>query len=359
VKVLASPGPDPSPNGNPYLRLLYRAVSEHGVVVTAYSRTALLGRPDVVHVHWPGFLVRWQRLPVALGDMVKTLALLRLARWRGAALVWTGHDLEPHDVSRPRLWTIFFKLFLSQVDTVISMGDGATDLLIRRYPQLSAVPVSVVPHGHYRDAYAAVADAAGSRQALGLDERPVFLVFGQIGAYKNIPALVQSWRQIPQPRPQLVIAGEPRHPEVAQAVRESAAEESDARLLLRLVGADEVPQIFGAADVVVLPYRVRSALNSGVAILGLSFGRPVVVSDSAANRDLQRVVGDTWVYLCDGTPEDALRAAQLASTIERPERPDLSALDWSRLGDLTVAAYENAIRTRKHKSRLLRARATT
>ncbi len=356
MKVLASPGPNQSLNGNPYLRLLYEAVSTDDIVVLPYSRKALLHHPDVVHVHWPAFLVRWQRLPVSVADVVKTLSLLWLARQRGAALVWTGHDLEPHDVVRPWLWDVFFRLFLSQVDLVISMGDGATGLLVGRYRRLARVPVFVAPHGHYRDAYAAASDVVGSRQALGLDDRPVFLVFGQIRAYKNIPALLQSWRLLPRPRPQLVVAGEPRPPELAHSIRRAADNEPEALLLLRLVEADEIPRLFAAADVVVLPYRARSALNSGVAILALSFGRPVVVSDSAANRDLQRAVGTDWVYLCEGTPDDALRVAQRASGAERSDRPDLSEFDWQRIGDLTVTAYGAAVRARNAKSRLRRTR---
>jgi beta-1,4-mannosyltransferase len=325
-------------------------------VVCPYARRSLLQRPDVVHVHWPEFLVRWQPLPVALADSAKTLSLLWIARQRGAVFIWTGHDLEPHDVARPRLWAMFFRLFLAQVDMVISMGDGATSLLVNRYPQLARVPVAVVPHGHYRDAYAVVADAADSRQALGLDERPVFLLFGQIRPYKNIPALVHDWKQIRGSRPQLVIAGEPSSPEAGEAVRVAVGDAPDVRLFLRLVGANEVPRIFGAADVVVLPYHVRSALNSGVAVLALSFGRPVVVSDSAANRDLQRVAGGEWVYLCDGTPQDALRTAELAASADRPDRPDLFELSWRHLGDLTVAAYDAAIRARKERPRRCRFR---
>src|SRR4051812_31079949 len=99
VRVLASPGPSQWKDGNPYIRLLYGSVA-HGAVagsdvtIHEFTRRTLLERPDVVHVNWPYYLVRWTRLRSALLDVLKVLVLLKAARRRGAALVWTVHDLR-------------------------------------------------------------------------------------------------------------------------------------------------------------------------------------------------------------------------------------------------------------------------
>ena len=345
IDVLMSPGPDELAD-NPCLQLLFTEVAKHGVRVSPFSgKVSLLRRYDVIHVHFPEWLVRWRNSWMAPFDIVSILGLLWLARRRGSALIWTGHDLEPHELSHPWLWRFYSKFFISQVDLLISFSKGATALLVDRYPQLASVPTVVVPHGHYRDYYTAPPDATAFREDLRLDDRPILLCFGLIRPYKNIPGIIRAWKQLPGPRPQLVIAGRPMDPELAEIIRSEAGDSSDIHLLLRFVPPDEVPTIFAAADVVLMPYLARSTLNSGVAHLALSLDRPAVLHDGPANRDLRDTFGAEWVWLCDGTAEDTLRVALAAVAAPRPEVPDLQSLEYEQLAAATLRAYLAAIAT--------------
>jgi beta-1,4-mannosyltransferase len=354
LQVLMSPGPDELTD-NPSLSLLFSEVMRNGVEISPYGKKkSLLSRPDVIHIHFPEWLVRWKRPWLAPLEVVAVLSLLWLARRRGTALVWTGHDLEPHELSRPRLWRAYNRFFISQVDVLISFSEGAASLLVDRYPQLAGVPTVVVPHGHYRDYYTAPPKAAILRKELKLDHRPVLLCFGLIRPYKNLPGIIQAWRQLPEPRPQLVIAGRPMDSEIAEVVKQQAGNSADVHLLLRFIHDDEVPTIFAMADVVVMPYMARSALNSGVAHLAFSLSRPAVVNDTPANQHLRDVFGGEWVWLCDGTPADALRAALVAAATTRPETLDLDVINYKRLAAETVCAYSDATARRGRRSRPLK-----
>jgi beta-1,4-mannosyltransferase len=354
LQVLMSPGPDDLTD-NPSLLLLFSEVMRHGVKISPYSsKRNLLGRPDVIHIHFPEWLVGWKRPWIAPLEVVAVLGLLWLARRRGAALVWTGHDLEPHELSRPRLWRAYNRFFISQVDVLISFSDGATSLLVERYSQLAGVPTVVVPHGHYRDYYTAPPKAAILRKELNLDHRPVLLCFGLIRPYKNLPGIIRTWRQLPEPRPQLVIAGRPMDSEMAEVIKQEAGDSTDAHLLLRFIHDDEVPTIFEIADVVLMPYMARSALNSGVAHLAFSLSRPAVVNDTPANQNLRDVFGGEWVWLCDGTPEDALRTALVAAATTRPKTLDLDVINYKRLAAETLCAYSDATARHSKRSRPLK-----
>jgi beta-1,4-mannosyltransferase len=346
VEVLMSPAPD-ALSENPFFTMLFAEAADRDTRINAFSRKAvLLKRHDVIHIHWPEWHVRWKAIRLALTDIATFITLLWLARRRGAAVVWTGHNLEPHEIPRPKLWRFFQRCFLSQVDLLISFGKGATSLLEKRYPQLAQVPVSIIPHGHCRDYYTAQPDVATLREQLALDNRPIFLYFGLIRPYKEVPALIRSWKYLPAPPAQLIVAGRPLTPELESAIRREADGAKDVHLILRLIDDDEVPTLFAAADAVIMPYGARSALNSGVAHLALSLGRPVVVNDTAANRDLKDAFGPDWVWLCDGTPADTLRVALDAAAAVRSEEPDLSALDAVRLGAQVRQAYSDAIASR-------------
>ena len=346
LKVLMNPGPDKLTD-NPCLLLLFSEVMRHGVKISSYHKKKdLLSRPDVIHIHFPEWFVRWKRPWLAPLDVVAIWGLLWLARRRGAVLVWTGHDLEPHELSRPRLWRAYNRFFISQVDLLISFSEGATSLLVERHPRLARVSTVVVPHGHYRDYYTAQPQAATLRQELKLDDRPVLLCFGLIRPYKNLPGIIRAWRQLSEPRPQLVIAGRPMGSEIAEAIEQEAGDSTDVHLLLRFIHGDEVPTIFATADVVLMPYMARSALNSGVAHLALSLSRPAVLNATPANQNLRDVFGGEWVWLCDGTPEDALHTALVAAATLRPETLDLDVINYKRLAAETIGAYSDAIARR-------------
>jgi glycosyltransferase involved in cell wall biosynthesis len=347
LDVIMSPAPK-ALRDNPYLVQLFGEDGWGDVRIRAFSLKALfLRRPDVLHIHFPHHLVDWEKPLGAPFDVVTVLASLWLARRRGVAVVWTGHDLAPHELRRPRLWRLYNRSFLSQVDLLISLSDGATRLLRQRYPQLARVPVAVIPHGHYRQHYTAPADPDLFRRRMGLDRRPVLLCFGLLRPYKNIPGVIRAWRELPGPRPQLVVAGRPIDSALEAEVREAAEGAEDAHLLLDYAADQEVPSIFAAADVVVMPYTPGSALNSGAAHLALSMGRPVVVNDTPVNRDLRDFFGPEWVWLCGESPEAALRTAAAAAAASRPALPELGMLDPGRLAALTRNAYATAVERRR------------
>jgi beta-1,4-mannosyltransferase len=344
LRVLASPSATGA-DGNPYIDLLYRDMRAAGADVQAFDRRALLRRPQIVHVHWPAALVRWDALPQAVGDVLKVLGGLWVARRRGARLVWTGHDLEPHEVRRPGLHRVYFALFTRMVDLWISLTEAGAAQLRQRYPLLAGRPARVIAHGSYRDAYAAAASRSDADAQLGLvgTNGPSFLLLGQIRRYKNALPLLQAFTAAPQAGERLLIAGEVRSDErLGDELRAAASDREDVVLRLEKVRDPLVAAWHAAADVVVLPYDPRSALNSGALMLALSFDTPVVVADTPINRELREAVGENWVHLFIGGAADALALARRVAGASRSGRPELSAFEWPGIVSATVDAYRAA-----------------
>src|SRR5215469_10919021 len=61
-------------------------------------------RGDILHLHWPSFLytVPGSRLR-SWRALLRFTALMLLLRARGARIVWTAHNLYPHDQGRTAL----------------------------------------------------------------------------------------------------------------------------------------------------------------------------------------------------------------------------------------------------------------
>ncbi len=335
VRVLAHPA---FAAGNLYTTQLYRHAERLGAAVQGFTPArALAGRWDVVHVHWPEAALNHRMALRAWAGPRALLALLDRARARGARVAWTVHNLRAHDGLRAGAEARFWDRLLPRVDGWISLSRSGREAALERFPALAGKPGWVVPHGHYRGAYPDTVSRAEARARLDLPpDAPVVAFVGQVREYKNVPALVQAARALPGVR--LLVAGRVRDPGLEARVREAAAG-GDVRLAFGHVPDEELQLYLRAADLVVLPFR--EILNSGSAVLALSFDRPVLVPRLGALGELQEAVGADWVRTFAGELTPALLAEALAWARGpgRAERAPLQALEWEPLAAATVDAY--------------------
>lgn len=345
LRVLAWPAFD-NTTGNPYNRLLYEAVEEQGAEVDEFTpQRALTGAYDVWHMHWPDDLLSIRDTRAALVRVTGLLLLMAWTRLRGTRIVWTVHDLGPHESYHPVLERWFWRLFLPQVDGFISLSRHGKAMAERVFPALQDVPGFVVPHGHYRVAYPNEMSRAEARAALDLDpEAPVLLYVGRIRRYKNVPHLVRTFRQWEHPEARLLVVGNPVSSALRRDIEAAADADERIRLTLRFVPDEAMQRYLNAADLVVLPYQ--DILHSGSALLALSFDRPVLVPDRGAMSELQEQVGAEWVSTYDGplAPDDLQRGWQWVIETERAGRAPLDALEWDVLAWQTLDAYQAVLR---------------
>lgn len=329
----------------PYTNLLYDAVQQHGVEVSELTRRGLLTeRYDVVHVHWPEFPLMPASPLEALRRSATLLLLLAWARRRGARLVWTAHDLAPHEVPHPGLGRWYWPSYRRLVDGVICLTDAGLAAVRQRFPALADRPACVAPLGHYRGEYADTVGRAEARARLDLgpDDR-VLLFFGLIRPYKNVPGLLEAFGGIADPSARLLVAGRPDADDLRIGIDAAAASDPRVRPHLGLVPADDVQLLFRAADLVVAPYA--EVFNSSTALLALSFGRPVLVPSKGALVELQRAVGDVWVQTFDGPVDGRTleRALDAAASIPDGATPPLDAYDWDAIGRTTAEFYAELV----------------
>ncbi|MCZ2822755.1 glycosyltransferase family 4 protein [Modestobacter sp. VKM Ac-2977] len=337
---------------NPYNAMLYQHLIARGVPVEELTLGNLLRRPPrVVHVHWPELTYlsgrRWRHTGYRIGTFLAALALARLRR--GTALVWTVHNLQAHERDYPALqsrllWAVFPRL----VDGFLTLTPSAQDQARAVHPALRSVPGTVTPHGDYRAEVDRSLDRAAARHQLGIEPDVRLLLFvGQVRAYKNVPALIDSFSEVADADARLVVAGQARQGVERDRVIARAARDPRVRTELEFQTPERLSAWLAAADVVVLPYT--AVLNSGTALLALSADRPVVAPRMGAIGDLQDAVGRAWVHAYDGELDEAVRAALRMAAESRPEPVDLSAFAWPRIAELTEGAYRGAVARRRSR----------
>lgn len=346
--VMASPARRTAEQ-NPYTRLLYEQIDGDEFEVREFTRHAFLrDRPDIWHLHWPEFHVVRRSAAASLWRLAAFAALLVLARLRGTKTVWTAHNITPHEASHPLVERCLRAMLFRNLSAFVSLTECARAELVRAYPALRRVPSAVVPHGHYRGSYPDEVSQGAARAVLGVPgDARLCLCFGQIRAYKNAPHLVRTFLAADAPGSALVVAGACTDPGLRDELGRAAARDARVSIAAEFVRPDRVQVFMRAADLVVLPYT--EVLNSGAAILALSFDRPVLAPARGSFAELRELFGPYWIRTFDreldaATLREAIGQIRPPSAAERERlERSLASLSWPEVSAKTAALYRSLL----------------
>lgn len=339
---------------NPYQRLLYGALARCGVELVGGARFDLgwlrrsRHRVDVLHFHWPESYYRYDgnltrlSLPLSYVRLVLMAVRLRAALALGYRIVWTVHQIYPHETTSRRLDRAA-ALTLSRACHALVALDEETAARVRTSLGREAWgKLTVVPHGFYVDVYPRGRAAGEIREALGIEpDWSVILCFGLLRAYKDVDVLLEAFSRTDLPMTALVIAGPAIDDEAGSTVRNAAAGDPRIRPLLEFVPDDQVAELFNAADIAVVARGDGG--TSGSAALALSLGTPLVV---ARNRASEALLGDEsagWLFE-PGDVESlrhALETALADPAVVKAKGSEAlrraSGLPWSKIAEETIA----------------------
>jgi glycosyltransferase involved in cell wall biosynthesis len=337
---------------NPYQRMLYATMAPLGlrVVEDADFKLGWLlrGRSAVriLHFHWPQNYYRWWRRPARLRRPLSWVKLalfgarLAVTRLLGFAVVWTIHEVYPHERSEGRHLDRLGGKLLARFSNVLIAHDEGTVRLARE--QLGTTrPIAIIPHGSYIGQYPPGRARDVVRSELGVPpDAFAFLCFGHLRAYKAVELLVDAFAEASLPASALIVAGLPLDSSTEEAVRAAAARDSRIKPQLEFVPDGRVAELFAAADAAVLPRGDGG--TSGALVLALSMGLGVVVSRCPDYEALTGGEAAGWFF----TPGDSASLARaLEQSARDPEGARLKAeaarrradsLSWPKIGSRTA-----------------------
>lgn len=259
------------PLGPDVLRRTLKSI-EALVNIAALAVRWTIRPPDIVHVQ---FLALW------LHGFPCELWLLGWARKRGARLVYTVHDVLPHDTGRSQ-FDRYARLY-SRFDAVVCHSENIRARLLAEFALLPE-RIWVLPHGPlFSDRTEAVPRAAALHRLGYEPATPLLLWQGIIHPYKGVLFLLDGWAQVVARRPdaRLLIAGSPAGTAAAHASEITRRiDELDlaasVRTDFRYLSEDELQTCYAAASAVVYPYR--EITTSGALMTGLGRGKALIAT---------------------------------------------------------------------------------
>jgi D-inositol-3-phosphate glycosyltransferase len=307
----------------------------------ALIRYAAKSKSGIFHILWNN---KFETLD-------RTLLMLYY-RFLGKRVVLTAHNVnsarrDSHDTFLNQLT---LRIQYQLADHIFVHTEKMKRELIEEFGA-GAAQVTVIPHGINTAVPSSSLTSIQARQRLGIrDDQRTILFYGRITPYKGLEYLINAFRMVQGGEYRLIIAGRPDQCEeywsgVQNLMREDV-QSGGVIVRAEFIPDEETEIYFKAADVLVLPYR--DIFQSGVLLLGYSFGLPALVADVGSLRE-EIVEGKTGFVF---KPEDP---ADLAKAIERYFASDLfrdlsrrrqeirgyamQRYSWDTVGRLTMHIY--------------------
>jgi beta-1,4-mannosyltransferase len=309
ISILAFPV-----SNNPYTERFYPALASLGVRIEEgkFAGRWLLRHLrgfDYVHLHWPSFFYHRPRRLDSIKGFLLFVFLVGLARWRGARVIWTIHNLYPHERCVIPVLDLFVRRILIATATYFPVhGPSAEQEVVQAFPRIKGRTI-LIDHGHWIGYYPNQTNKFSARARLDVGERDfVYLFIGLCKPYKNLEGMIAAFETLP-PHTRLIIAGRFSDSSYEERVRARIGQSKAAdRILLiaKYVADDELQQFVVSADVVVAPYT--EVLTSGTAMLALTFARPII---APARGFLIDVVGEGCGILYPAEQSGALERAMV------------------------------------------------
>lgn len=298
----------------------------------------LWDRPHLIHFQW-------------LADRKGDLFFIKLLKWCGFKIVYTAHDLLPHDKDTVENRRLFQSIY-SQADRLIVHAENIKQEMIRMF-DVDPNKVSVIPHGSNALFFTSSVSKQAARTYLNIPlNKKVILFFGLIKPYKGLEYLVQAFSQIKEQvqDAMLLIAGRIADEDHATYKRyaellSQLCDKDSTKCITEYVLFDDIRYFFSAADIVVLPHVKPS--QSGVLLLAVAAGKPVVVTDAGGLSELVENGRSGFVV----SPKDSKALAEASIKIlntrgllERMSREAKMLADttyaWDTIASTTIKLYQ-------------------
>jgi len=202
-------------------------------------------------------------------------SIQRIARSNGhTKTICIADNIIPHE-SRPgdRLFT---RYFVGSTDTFIAMSRSVLDDIAT----FTAKPAQFIPHPIY-DTYGKMCGREEALTKLGLDPKYRYLLFfGFIRDYKGLDLLLKAMadERLQHTDLKLLVAGEYYgNQEYYEELIQELGIEDQLVIKSNYIPNEDVRYYFGAADLVVQPYK--SATQSGISQMAYHFEKPMMVTE--------------------------------------------------------------------------------
>ncbi len=201
--------------------------------------------------------------------------LLLKAKVLNIKIIWVFHNKIPHETDDYQE-SIHKIQFLIKISNKIIIHSKKSEVLLKEYrKKLKNNKIYFLPHPDFINDYGDYGNVT-NRLNIGSDTF-VFAAYGQIRPYKNIELLIQAFEKMDSSlNCILLIAGRPINAQYEEKIKKLT---SNKKIVFdfKHISSLEMQTYINVSDLLVLPYDLKSSMNSGVMIMAFSYKKTVIV----------------------------------------------------------------------------------
>lgn len=275
-------------------------------------------------------------------NILTVLAIL-IVRSKGLKLVATLHDVEPF---HKRSVKVLEGLGLKLINAFIVHNESSEKIFLPRKPENAEL--YVIPHGNYRP----FIKEEDIKQTADQEEFRL-LFFGLIKEVKGLEILIKAAELVKKSgrKVHLTIAGNPWHVDSSYytGLIEQAGLTENSTLIFRHIADSELPDLFANNDVVVLPYK--RIYQSGVALLAMSYNKPILTSDLPPFKELIKDNETGFLFESENEGSLAKKIMEISdnrellhTVVQNASRELNDKYDWVAIGKQTKEVYKRLLK---------------
>ncbi len=303
MKVLMFPGNSTAQN-NKYIDILVAELRQNNIVVEDWNKYRVLQTSDVFHVHWPELLIwlrnrrfRWLEGNFFIWNFFDTI---RRVRRGGGVVVWTVHNLEPHNhfERESALYEKVMGRFLGVVDGFFLLTEAGMEEVLQAYPPLRNLPWAKTQHPSYNAVLRPCPLDVQGRTKFNIDESAwVCSLLGNLRPNKKAELAVDAFSNLTTENFHLILAGDATD-SYRSIINNRIGLSDKISVDYGVLTDEEILEYYSVSDVLVFPSQ--DYFNSGTIYTALSLNIPVIACRTKTNEEIQGHVGKKWLYLFDG-----------------------------------------------------------
>ncbi|HLT07347.1 MAG TPA: glycosyltransferase [Cyclobacteriaceae bacterium] len=296
---------------NKYIDILVTALRKGGYVVhplkVLLSSKQLFDSIHLVHLNWFEN-VDDSSYQSALKSFFRKMFVLSVIRISGKKLVWTMHNRSSHEKRTGWISRTITRYLIKWSHKIVIHSHQSRAIMAKEYPE-ALEKLCYIPHPDFIDIYGPVQKSSRLSSA-----GPLKLLFvGAVKPYKNIELLIQVAAKF-EDRIEVTIAGKPNTPSYGDRIKKLADSAGNVQLVPRFIPNEELPRFMAETDLLVLPYDLKSSLNSGTVILAFSYKKTVICPLIGTIEDMGEGKANVFHY---SYQTDEEHADQLADQIDK------------------------------------------
>lgn len=257
-------------NSNAYHGMIQKMLSKRYCVVDYQDvkrEIIPLENLDVIYLNW---------IEDVMDESDRKLFLK--AKEYGIRIIWVFHNRVSHDASREKKCRDNICFILKHAYRIVILSHESVKYLLEYDSNLEKKKIHYLPHPNYLTAYGELPDAEVKSRVP--KDKFVYGCIGTLRSDKNLELIIEAFIRMPDNEKSiLLIVGEPSSEDYYKTLQECSKDNTNIYFVPSRIPDYMLNFYVQFMDVLVLPYDLKTCMNSGVMLLAFTNKRTVICSD--------------------------------------------------------------------------------